>query len=52
MARNAYELGLGLSEEHTALADSVAAFAERTLTSETVRAKPGSTAQTGVSCGS
>jgi len=39
MARNAYELGLGLSEEHTALADSVAAFAERTLTSETVRAK-------------
>jgi len=39
MARNAYELGLGLSEEHTALADSVASFAERTITTETVRAR-------------
>ena len=39
MARNAYELDLGLSEEHTALADSVASFAERTITTETVRAR-------------
>ncbi|TQF69115.1 acyl-CoA dehydrogenase [Rhodococcus spelaei] len=38
MARNSYELGLGLSEEHTALADSVRAFAERTITAEQVRA--------------
>ncbi|MBJ7479560.1 acyl-CoA dehydrogenase [Rhodococcus sp. (in: high G+C Gram-positive bacteria)] len=38
MARNAYELGLGLSEEHTALADSVRSFAERTITTEQVRA--------------
>ncbi|MER5838307.1 hypothetical protein ABT116_48455 [Streptomyces sp. NPDC002130] len=36
MARNAYELGLGLSEEHTALADSVRSFAERTITTEQV----------------
>ncbi|MFC7446702.1 acyl-CoA dehydrogenase [Rhodococcus daqingensis] len=38
MARNSYELGLGLSEEHAALADSVSAFAERTITTEQVRA--------------
>ncbi|AQA25294.1 acyl-CoA dehydrogenase, N-terminal domain protein [Rhodococcus sp. MTM3W5.2] len=36
--RNSYELGLGLSEEHAALADSVSAFAERTITAEQVRA--------------
>ncbi|WP_027502598.1 acyl-CoA dehydrogenase [Rhodococcus sp. UNC363MFTsu5.1] len=38
MARNSYELGLGLSEEHAALADSVSAFAERTITAGQVRA--------------
>ncbi|KAA0017677.1 acyl-CoA dehydrogenase [Antrihabitans cavernicola] len=38
MARHTYELGLGLSEEHSALADSVASFAERTITTEHVRA--------------
>ncbi|QCQ92724.1 acyl-CoA dehydrogenase [Rhodococcus sp. SGAir0479] len=38
MARNTYELGLGLSEEHVALADSVRAFAERTVTRERTRA--------------
>ncbi len=37
MARNAYELGLGLSEEYTALADSVRSFTERTITTDTVR---------------
>ncbi|TSD99801.1 acyl-CoA dehydrogenase [Skermania sp. ID1734] len=37
MARNAYELGLGISEEHTLLADSVRAFAERNITHEVVR---------------
>ena len=39
MARNAYELGLGLTEEHTALADSVRSFAERTITTEAVRGR-------------
>ncbi|WP_145273402.1 acyl-CoA dehydrogenase [Prescottella equi] len=38
MARNGYELGIGLSDEHVALADSVRAFAERTITAEHVRA--------------
>lgn len=38
MAKNTYELGLGLTEEHRALADSVRAFAERAITSEQVRA--------------
>ncbi|MDN5757131.1 MAG: acyl-CoA dehydrogenase [Tomitella sp.] len=38
MARNTYDLGLGLTEEHRALADSVRAFAERTITAEQVRA--------------
>ena len=37
MPRPSYELGLGLSEEHTALADSVRAFAERTITSQEIR---------------
>ncbi|AEF42431.1 acyl-CoA dehydrogenase [Hoyosella subflava] len=37
MARNTYELGLGLTEEHRALADSVAAFAERHIVAEQVR---------------
>ncbi|MFD4295276.1 acyl-CoA dehydrogenase [Rhodococcus sp. NPDC058505] len=38
MAHNSYELGVGLSEEHAALAESVRAFAERTITAEQVRA--------------
>lgn len=38
MARNTYDLGLGLTEEHRALADSVRAFAEQTITAEQVRA--------------
>ncbi|MFD3592973.1 acyl-CoA dehydrogenase [Nocardia sp. NPDC058640] len=38
MARNSYELGVGVSEDHLALADSVAGFVERTITSEIVRA--------------
>ena len=38
MAKNTYELGLGLTEEHRALADSVRSFAERTITPEHVRA--------------
>lgn len=37
MPRPSYELGLGLSEEHTALADSVRAFVERTITSQAIR---------------
>ncbi|WP_446221271.1 acyl-CoA dehydrogenase [Nocardia sp. IBHARD005] len=37
MARNTYELGLGLSEEHVALADSVSSFAERAITTELIR---------------
>lgn len=39
MARNTYELGLGLSDEHLALADSVRAFTERTIVREQVRAR-------------
>ncbi|MEN0136472.1 MAG: acyl-CoA dehydrogenase family protein, partial [Rhodococcus sp. (in: high G+C Gram-positive bacteria)] len=38
MAKNTYELGLGLTEEHRALADSVRSFAERTVTPDHVRA--------------
>lgn len=37
MARNSYELGVGVGEEHLALADAVAGFAERTVTAEIVR---------------
>lgn len=37
MARNAYDLGIGLGDEHVALADSVRSFAERTITAEHVR---------------
>ncbi|CAM3582783.1 acyl-CoA dehydrogenase [Smaragdicoccus niigatensis] len=37
MARNSYELGLGLTEEHIALAESVRAFAEHAITTEIVR---------------
>ncbi|GAA4806993.1 acyl-CoA dehydrogenase [Tomitella cavernea] len=36
--RAAYELGLGLTEEHTALAESVRAFTERVITADGVRA--------------
>ncbi|RMI33468.1 acyl-CoA dehydrogenase [Nocardia stercoris] len=38
MSRNGYELGLGMTEEHGALAESVRGFAERTITAEVVRA--------------
>ncbi|WP_024796114.1 acyl-CoA dehydrogenase [Tomitella biformata] len=38
MAKNAYELGLGLTPEHMALAESVEAFAERTISADAVRA--------------
>ncbi|GGK64586.1 acyl-CoA dehydrogenase [Nocardia camponoti] len=38
MARNSYELGVGVSEDHIALADAVAGFVERTITAEAVRA--------------
>ncbi|MEV6361299.1 acyl-CoA dehydrogenase [Nocardia asteroides] len=37
MARNSYELGVGVGEEHRALADAVAGFVERTVTAEIVR---------------
>ncbi|QNG20383.1 acyl-CoA dehydrogenase [Rhodococcus triatomae] len=37
MARTTYALGLGLTDEHTALADSVHGFVERTLTTESRR---------------
>lgn len=37
MARNSYELGLGLTDEHRALADSVASFADRHITNEQTR---------------
>lgn len=37
MASNAYELGIGLSEEHVALAESAQKFAERHITSDVVR---------------
>ncbi|WP_181697887.1 acyl-CoA dehydrogenase [Nocardia sp. GTS18] len=43
MARNSYELGVGVSEDHLALADAVSGFVERTVTSETVRAAVEST---------
>ncbi|MEV0687032.1 acyl-CoA dehydrogenase [Nocardia sp. NPDC050378] len=43
MARNSYELGVGVSEDHLALADAVSGFVERTITSETVRAAVEST---------
>ncbi|MCW4352471.1 acyl-CoA dehydrogenase [Hoyosella sp. YIM 151337] len=38
MARKSYELGLGLTDEHRALAESVASFAERHITADDVRA--------------
>ncbi|SDI22335.1 Acyl-CoA dehydrogenase [Actinokineospora alba] len=38
MAPTGYELGLGLSEEHLALADSVRGFADRHLTADVLRA--------------
>ncbi|WP_280221710.1 acyl-CoA dehydrogenase [Nocardia neocaledoniensis] len=38
MARTSYALGVGVSEDHAALADAVNGFVERTITSETVRA--------------
>ncbi|GAA1974722.1 acyl-CoA dehydrogenase [Amycolatopsis minnesotensis] len=38
MATNGYELGLGLTEEHSALADSVRGFAERHLGQDVLRA--------------
>lgn len=38
MARNSYELGVGVSEDHLALADAVHGFVERTITAEIVRA--------------
>lgn len=37
MPRTAYELGLGLTDEHRALAESVRAFADRAITTEHVR---------------
>ncbi|KAA0021242.1 acyl-CoA dehydrogenase [Antrihabitans cavernicola] len=37
MSRSTYELGLGLTDEHVALAESVRAFAERTITTAQVR---------------
>ncbi|WP_370181103.1 acyl-CoA dehydrogenase [Rhodococcus wratislaviensis] len=45
MAKNTYELGLGLTEEHRALADSVRAFAERTITADRVRSAVESTSE-------
>lgn len=38
MVRNAYDLGIGLTEEHTALADSVRGFAERHIGPDVLRA--------------
>ncbi|MFL6089657.1 MAG: acyl-CoA dehydrogenase family protein [Aeromicrobium sp.] len=38
MARQAYELGIGLTEEHRALADAVADLAEDQITSDVIRA--------------
>ncbi|GEM31810.1 putative acyl-CoA dehydrogenase FadE [Nocardia neocaledoniensis NBRC 108232] len=38
MARTSYALGVGVSEDHAALAQAVSGFVERTITSETVRA--------------
>ena len=38
MARTSYDLGLGLNDEHIALAESVRAFADKVLDSDTVRA--------------
>ncbi|MGH3862794.1 acyl-CoA dehydrogenase family protein, partial [Actinokineospora sp.] len=38
MAPTGYDLGLGLSEEHLALADSVRGFADRHLTADVLRA--------------
>ncbi|WP_280305372.1 acyl-CoA dehydrogenase [Nocardia neocaledoniensis] len=38
MGRTSYALGVGVSEDHAALADAVNGFVERTITSETVRA--------------
>ncbi|MFC6010739.1 acyl-CoA dehydrogenase [Nocardia lasii] len=37
MARNSYELGVGVGEDHLALADAVAGFVERTITAALVR---------------
>ncbi|MFB7873915.1 acyl-CoA dehydrogenase [Nocardia sp. NPDC056064] len=38
MARTSYELGVGVSEDHLALAEAVRGFVERTITPESVRA--------------
>ncbi|MEV6218389.1 acyl-CoA dehydrogenase [Nocardia sp. NPDC051833] len=43
MARNSYELGVGVGEDHLALADAVSGFVERTVTAEIVRAAVEST---------
>ncbi|MDO3647890.1 acyl-CoA dehydrogenase [Nocardia mangyaensis] len=43
MARTSYELGVGVSEDHLALADAVNGFVERTVTPEIVRAAVEST---------
>ncbi|MDG3016128.1 acyl-CoA dehydrogenase [Speluncibacter jeojiensis] len=45
MGRGSYELGLGLSEEHRALAESVRAFAERVISPDEVRAALESTTE-------
>ncbi|GAA4395536.1 acyl-CoA dehydrogenase [Tsukamurella soli] len=45
MARIAYELGLGISEEHVALGESVRTFAERTIPRELVRESVDSAAE-------
>nr|WP_137723104.1 acyl-CoA dehydrogenase [Prescottella subtropica] len=39
MERHAYDLGIGLSDEHAALADAVRGFTERSITREQVRAE-------------
>ncbi|WP_316574578.1 acyl-CoA dehydrogenase [Nocardia canadensis] len=43
MARTSYELGVGVSADHLALADAVRGFVERTVTTEIVRAAVEST---------
>ncbi|WP_305092885.1 acyl-CoA dehydrogenase [Prescottella sp. R16] len=39
MPRHVYDLGIGLSDEHAALADAVRSFTERSITREQVRAE-------------
>ncbi|WP_020666941.1 acyl-CoA dehydrogenase [Amycolatopsis nigrescens] len=46
MAKNAYELGLGLSEEHLALAESVRGFTDRQITPQVLRAAVDATIET------